>query len=110
MPIAITVTRQDKNDIYLIIVGTIALSGTYPTGGETVAIAGLKTSKTTPLSFMATGKAGFQYQYDYANAKLMVRVNDAGGANAPMGEHTNATYAAGVSGDTITFEAQYRTP
>lgn len=94
------------------VIGTIALSGTYPALGEPWSLQSLPRMFTgrKPDSVVVTGKAGFVYQYDIANEKLIVYSNTAGGANAPLGEHTAATYAAGVSGDVISFTARWRRP
>lgn len=101
MPVAITVTEQFRRDLELIVRGTMVFSGTYPTGGEPISFAGLaiKTNKLTPkkLDIFPLVPAGYIIQYDYTNAKCFVFTNTAGGAsNNPLGEHTNATYVAGV--------------
>lgn len=104
MPIAISNVKRGRAGRAFKLACTLTLSGTYPTGGDPVDFSSYipHASAKQPDNVDVNGKAGFVYQYDYVNKKLFTRVNDAGGANAPMGEHTNATYVAGVSGDTIT--------
>jgi hypothetical protein len=81
---------------------SIVASGSYATGGDPLDFAPLVGYTNRQPSFVdINGKAGFEYKYDLANKKMFVYCNTAGGANAALGEHTAATYAAGVSGDTI---------
>lgn len=99
---ALTVLKRNKSGAGLDAIVQVTLSGSYPALGEPVnwaAAVGL--TNRAPSFVLVVGNAGFIYQWDDVNLKLRVRVNDAGGANAPMGEHTTAAYAAGVSGDKI---------
>jgi hypothetical protein len=94
-------------------IGTITPSGNYAAGGEDLNIKGAAAngrgqawrSPSDPMQVIITGKAGFVYLYDKAARKMLVYCNTAGGANAPLGEHTVAGYVAGVTGDTIRFYA-----
>lgn len=86
----------------------IVPSGTYPTGGDTLNLNGLLPgigAGQIPKSVFIAGQAGFMYQYvngtKMADGKMKVLVATTGGTNLPLGEHTNVTYVAGVSGDTI---------
>lgn len=92
--------------------GTLALSGTYPTGGEPWSLQSYPRHFTArkPDFVEVIGKSGFIYQYDGENEKLLVYANVAGGPNASLGEHTAATYAAGVSGDVIRFNGRWKRP
>jgi hypothetical protein len=88
------------------VVTTITPSGNYATGGDTLSLALAEIPARTPPIFASiVGKAGFVYQYVKGtgpnDGKVMVRVNTAGGANEPLGEHTAAAYAAGVLADVI---------
>jgi hypothetical protein len=105
MPVAITVLKKGGDGRSRSILGTLALSGTYPTNGDPVDFGPLDRIQRQPDIVEVVGKAGFVYQYDVENKKLFVYCNTAGGANGALGEHTNATYVAGVSGDTVRFEA-----
>lgn len=99
-----TTVTQTTFEMY----GSIIASGSYPTNGDPLDFRGIigYTDKD-PFWVNAIGKAGFIYQYDYLNRKMFVYCNTAGGVNAPLGEHTNAAYAAGVTGDTIVFQAVF---
>src|SRR5687768_16545313 len=79
----------------------LTASGSYATGGEVLGLRGKMPTLSNPTAVIVVGKAGFIYEYDHATDKLLVRVNDAGGANAPNAEHTVAGYVAGVTGDDI---------
>lgn len=106
MAMAVTTLKRSGAGRGLEGIFRIVASGTYPTNGDPVDFApliGITTRQPDHVSI--SGKAGFVYQYDYANKKVFVYTNTAGAANAPLGEHTAATYAAGVSGDTITAHA-----
>jgi hypothetical protein len=83
--------------------GTLVASGNYAANGDVVDFTQLGSilRAKDPLFVDIQGKAGFIYQYDITNKKVLVYSNTAGGANAPLGEHTAAAYAAGVTGDTI---------
>lgn len=85
------------------IFGTLAASGSYATGGDAIDFTNLGSilRAKDPLFVEVQGIAGFVYQYNRVTKKLLVYCNTAGGANAPLGEHTAAAYAAGVTGDTI---------
>ena len=120
MAIAVTVNEVASSDGGVTVVyGTIVPSGTYPgSGGETFdcSFPGSKVQimpgKGLPIWVSIVGQAGFVYQYTYgttiANGKFTVYTNTAGGANNALGEHTNASYVAGVSGDTIKFAVAFR--
>lgn len=113
MPLAATVVNSSSSGAAgWEAIGTLVLSGTYPTGGEPWSLQAYPRmfSSRKPDSVIVTGKAGFIYQYDIANEKLLVMVNSAGGANLPLIEHTAITYVAGVSGDSINFTARWKRP
>lgn len=83
--------------------GTLVASGSYATGGDTVDFTQLGSvyRARDPLFVAIEGIAGFIYQYNPVTKKVLVYANTAGASNAPLGEHTAAAYAAGVTGDTI---------
>lgn len=110
MPVAISSFKRKSDGQGLIVTGKLALSGTYPGSGDAVdfsKIAGL--TNRQPDLVLVAGSAGFVYQYDYANKKLWTYCNTAGGANNALGDHTNAGYVAGVTGDDIRFLALWLT-
>jgi len=103
MALAITVLKRSGGGRGEEGIFRIVASGSYPTNGDAADFAPLIGITSRQPDFVdIVGKAGFEYQYDYVNKKMFVYTNTAGGANAPLGEHTAAGYAAGVSGDTIT--------
>ena len=109
MAIAITVTQEHNLGDVLMVRGTFVFSGTYPTGGEVLTgFAGLVKSTLKALDMLIHGKGGFVYTYDEAANKVQVFVNTAGGANAPLGEHTAAGYVGGVSGDVVSYVAYFK--
>lgn len=83
--------------------GTLAASGNYAAGGDSVDFTQLGSilRARDPLFVDIQGISGFVYQYNRSTKKVLVYCNTAGAANAPLGEHTAAAYAAGVTGDTI---------
>lgn len=103
---AVTLTRTSRRQgiSFFIATFTCVFSGSYPAGGEVVDFATLVgyTNKQ-PFLVEICGKAGYVYQYDFQNKKIMVRVNTGAGANLGLPEHTAAAYNAGVTGDTVTI-------
>lgn len=110
MAAVLTVLKRTKLGASLDALVQVTLSGSYPALGEPIDWdAAVGFTNRSPSFVVIVGNAGFVYQWDFANQKLRVRVNDAGGANAPMGEHTTAAYAGGVSADTIIASIFWRT-
>lgn len=117
MPMAISNVEKYRDGRTWRVRANLTFSGTYPTGGETLSFAsfgvpqGLSASRK-PWSVIVDGKAGFKYSYAEGtgrdDGKVIVYTNTAGGANSALGEHTNATYVAGVSGDVVTVTAELR--
>lgn len=92
--------------------GTATVSGTYTTGGDTFSLAhGKLPFSKPPLFLRAVGIAGFVYQFvkgsTLVNGLMKIFCNTAGGSNAALGEHTAASVVAGVTGDTIRWEAAF---
>lgn len=85
------------------IVGTLTASGNYATGGDAVdfqaVITDVRGIRSQPSWVEIRGKAGYVYEYDYTNKKVMAR-QEAAAAN-PADELSAAAYPAGVTGDTI---------
>lgn len=92
--------------------GTLTPTGSYATGGDVVDFTQLGSvyRAKDPLIVEITGKAGFVYQYDVVNKKVLVFCNTAGGANAALGEHTAIAYVAGVTGDLIRVRMAFAKP
>lgn len=103
---ALAFTQDGPRRVNLVtmeVFGTLVASGSYATGGDTIDFTQLGSiiRAKDPLFVEVNGIAGFVYQYNRVTKKLLVYANTAGGSNAPLGEHTAAAYAAGVTGDTI---------
>jgi len=107
MPIAVTILKKGTDGRSRSILGTLALTGTYPTLGDPLDFGPHDRLQKQPDLVRVFSKAGFVYQYDHENKKLLSYANTAGGANAPLGEHTNATYVAGILADVPRFEATW---
>lgn len=123
MALAITVTKTPKftgNTLKLF--GSIVASGTYAAGGDVLNFltATYPPGQTPPpvtglplvvyiQSAKAGGLSGFQYGFNpgttQANGKMQVFTGAA--AQAALTELSNGAYPAGVTGDTITFEAEF---
>jgi hypothetical protein len=110
MALAISKVRRKSDGQGIIISGTLTASGSYAASGDALdfsTVSGITNRR--PVFVLITGIAGFIYQYDIANKKMWVRCNTAGGADNALGEHSVGAYAAGVTGDTITFLAIWLT-
>lgn len=88
------------------VIGTVVFSGSYTTGGDTLDLTGKGIlASAAPIDGRIEGQAGFKYEWApgtaMANGKVLIRINDAGGANAPMAQHSAASIVAGVTGDTV---------
>jgi len=98
-------------------VASLVLSGTYPLppgepfdfkvgpftrGAGKLGFDRIPYTQQQPLRVDVNGVSGFVYTYDSVAKTFRVWVNTAGGVNAPLGEHTNVAYVAGVLADIIT--------
>src|SRR5262245_54776800 len=92
---------------YFKMYGRLVASGNYASGGDPVDFALISPTRKQPFTVNIKGKAGFIYAYDLANKKVMVWTNSAGGVNLSLTEHTAVALVAGVTGDTIEFEAYF---
>lgn len=102
MASALTVLKRNKSGAGLDAIVQVTLSGSYPALGEPLnfqAAVGLTNRAPSFVNFV--GNAGFIYQWDTVNSKLRIRVNDAGGLNAAMAEHSATTYAAPLMADVV---------
>jgi hypothetical protein len=110
MALAASGVKRKSDGQGIIATGILTASGTYPTGGDDLDLAKIiGYTNRRPDVVIVTGKAGFVYQYDHVNKKVLVYCNTAGGANTALGEHTNVGYVAGVTGDDIRFLAFWLT-
>lgn len=106
MAIATTVTRQFDNGQSLEVIGNLALSGNYASGGVAIPWTGVNIKSTQlPVFVHVQGNGGYFYEYVVATAKLITRECAASATLAP--EIAATTYPVGVSGDTITYRAVF---
>ena len=123
MAAAITVTGINKIQRDFIVRGTIALSGNYPTGGDTLnfftaqfrlGVDGIKSSFAPSSLFIWSNQAqgaGTTSQYWYRGligttaANCAIQVITGAAAQSGGAEFSAGAYPAGVTGDVIAFEA-----
>jgi hypothetical protein len=99
-----------------LVMGTLAVdaaSDTYATGGLALGVAEFAgkvpvASGQAPKHLIATGIAGYVYEFKKATNRLQIRAQtNAAAEDAPLGELAASAIPAGVSGDTITFIALF---
>lgn len=108
MAVAVTVLEKHKETREVKIFGTVVFSGSYAgPPGDVLDLGPYNPliSSRPPDRVIVVGNAGFIYSYDKVNKTFRIWTNSAGGANAGLTEHTAAAVVAGVTGDTIFFEA-----
>ncbi len=111
-----TVTKSWADSAYHVL-GTLSITAStavYVAGGIAMNLnqSNIKASRT-PIQVTVMGIAGYIYEYvagtDNSNGKLMIRAQTASAsAGDPLGELAASAIPAGVSGDTINFEAIYK--
>lgn len=74
-------------------VGTIAFDDSYPTGGESLTAANVGLQKIDSIDFDAT--AGFVFQYDFTNSKVLVYQS---ATVTPTGTLSKPTFTVAASG------------
>ena len=100
MAVAVSVKKRVKPGATLVALCQLTLSGNYPTGGDAVDFKSpVGYTNRNPDLAIIQGISGFIYEWDKANAKLLVR----GGAAASnlLAEFTSGAYSAALTGDTI---------
>lgn len=115
MAIAVTVSDKWDDGKRLHAVGTLAFSGSYATGGDTLSFAGLVPASRAPVLVQVEGMAGFHYEVNLGsainNSKVLVRGQEPTNATAGVIALTQlaaAAYPAGVTGDTVRFYAIFK--
>lgn len=99
MAAAVTELRKEGGQKSITTTGTIVLSGSYATGGDSVAIP--KPGTTKPPNFVEfNSKNGNLYSWDASAQKMKA-------FSAPGTELTAGAYAAGYTGDVITYRAEF---
>lgn len=107
MAMAVTAASTSIVDLppYWLVTFKLTASGNYTTGGDSLAsiFTGMDfKSSAKPLMIVAQGIAGYKYEYDYTNNKMLTR--ECAAAGSPLAEIPGSptAYPAGVTGDTIT--------
>ncbi len=115
MAIAVTVTDKWDDGKRLHVIGTLAFSGNYATGGDTLSFAGKVYASRAALAVQVQGIAGFVYEVSLgttiANNLVLVRGQEPTNATAgviALTQHAAAAYVAGVTGDTVRFHAIFK--
>lgn len=99
------------------VVGTLLAAGNYVTNGIALDLPVALSSQVPgisaqPVHVQVQGIAGYFYEYDKANKKVLIRQQTdpaaAGGANIPFVQLAAAALPAGVTGDTISFYAIFK--
>lgn len=81
---------------------SLVASGSYSTGGDALDLGPLAGFTTKQPDFvLVEGIAGYMYKYDSVAKTVLVYIPTAVSGNTGFAQHSAATYAAGVSGDTI---------
>lgn len=107
--IAFTKTDEWDDGKRIHVLGTLTFSGNYLNGGEvptTGSTNGIRArgSRSAPKWVKIEGKAGFEYDYDRANEKVMVRAQEptnAGAGVIALSQLAAAAYPAGITGDVV---------
>ena len=100
MAYTLSIVSQSSTQRAVTVYGTIALSGSYVSGGEAIPASAFKSgSSKKPYIVGVVGKAGQTYQYDVEAEKLK--------CFAGATETTAGAYPAGVTGDVIRFAATF---
>src|SRR6266705_266103 len=125
MPVMLTLTDVDPGTTQLYAFGTVALSGTYPTGGDTIdwtqlakqiAVRGqtVDSSMADPAygpiqaSFTVQGGTPNQYQMQQGAAANNWKMRGYSTGSAGAGFTGGSAYPSSATTDVITFSAQFR--
>ncbi|SRR6266702_1279031 len=103
MSLTLTVTQHWDDGKRLHVIGTVAATGNYVTGGVALDLSDFKIKDpSVPLFVLITGKNGYSYSYipGTTRANGLVKVNTTAAT-----ELTQAAFPAGVTGDSINLYA-----
>ena len=111
MALAFTLVDSWDDGRRVHIVGTVAASGSYTTGGDTLDLSGIEslgvptTQPPTAGASWMDGVAGYNYVFITGGAlnSGMVKMFENAGAAGPFAELAAAAYPSAITGDTITF-------
>lgn len=113
MAYTLTVAAQHRVGKRLLVNGTLVFSGNYATGGEAIDFVanGVRSIDAKPEFMQIAGKAGYLYEYDKANNKVIIRGQEPTSATAgviALSQLAAAAYPGAVTADVITFFAVFR--
>jgi len=102
----------DNTQKMTIVYGTIAIGAnplTYAAGGVVLSFSGIEQIKSsqTPVIVYIESVSGSGYTYCWNKATGKLQIFTGGAAQSPLTEFTAGVVPAGVSGDTIAFEAHF---
>lgn len=78
MALTVNIVDQEKIGHSVRVYGSFTLAGSYTAGGFAVNWRSVQSGNRTPRIVHAYGKAGYIYEYDKANAKLIIRGQGSG--------------------------------
>lgn len=98
---ALAVSNIKKRQMGGVFIATfdVTPSSSYSTGGEALSptLETIHPLGRSPDFVRCEANRGFEPRYDYTNKKLQFFTNTAGGSNGELGEHTAASYVAGIT-------------
>lgn len=105
MTATLTTLKKAKENRSYQLLGTVAFTSNYATGGDTLDLAPFNPVQRQPDLVRIEGIAGYKYEYDHTNKKILVRdfplVTVVGGQGAASALQINPDSAAGVLGKTV---------
>ncbi len=117
MAIAVTVNYVSNDDDAFYIFGTLVFSGSYTAGGDTLDLTNQPSipASLQPVQLYIAGQSGFNYNWipggALSNGKVKIFGQQPTSATTgviALSELAAAAYPAGITGDTIQFEAIFK--
>lgn len=122
MAVAVAITAVDNGQFFEYVYGTLTVTGTYATGGDTLNFSGFDQIKSgqVPIqvyiqSQKGAGVSGFLYGFaagtSLSNCKFQVVGQQPTSATAgviALSELAAGAYPAGITGDVIVFNAIFQ--
>lgn len=113
MAAAVNTPTTEAGEKLIQAIGTITMSGSYTTGGDTLDFVGKIHTGRAPEFVEIIGESGFLYRWvkgtTLANGKIKVMQGDNdNGSDGPAVEVASGALPAGVTGDVVRYKATYR--
>lgn len=107
MPLVLTVVDHWTDGTKIHVIGTVAATGNYPTGGDIVDMKSEKIKSSSAPQFTSfVGRAGYTYVFlpgsTRSNGKMKI-LTGAAAVSSPSAELSPGAYPAGITGDLIRF-------